>query len=140
MRPSPVSVAPCKPRPPRVVGRCAAWAEARARPGASGCTELAKEGRMGAAGGTRLGRLDWEDLRVLVAVAEEGSLAAAARALGVNHTTVLRRVNALEARAGGAPLERPPPRLESGRGPGGGRGEISGGGRILKKNKKCLTS
>ena len=34
---------------------------------------------MAAAGGTRLGRLDWEDLRVLVAVAEEGSLAAAAR-------------------------------------------------------------
>jgi DNA-binding transcriptional LysR family regulator len=63
---------------------------------------------MGAAGGTRLGRLDWGDLRVLVAVAEEGSLAAAARALGVNHTTVLRRVNAFEARAGVRLFDRLP--------------------------------
>jgi DNA-binding transcriptional LysR family regulator len=45
-------------------------------------------------------RIDWEDLRILLAVAEGGSLAAAARALGVNHTTVLRRLNTVERRLG----------------------------------------
>jgi len=42
--------------------------------------------------------LDWDDLRVALAVAEAGSLAGAARALNVNHTTALRRLDALEAR------------------------------------------
>lgn len=46
------------------------------------------------------GRIDWEDLRTVLAVAEASSLAAAARALGINHTTVLRRVNAFEGRLG----------------------------------------
>lgn len=41
-------------------------------------------------------RIDWDDLRYVLAVAERGSVAAAARALGVNHTTVLRRVHAFE--------------------------------------------
>lgn len=41
---------------------------------------------------------NWDDLRFVLAVAEHGSLAAAARALGVNHATVLRRVAAFEAR------------------------------------------
>ncbi|MGE8317489.1 MAG: LysR family transcriptional regulator [Comamonas sp.] len=41
---------------------------------------------------------DWDDLRVFLAVAREGALSAAARALGVNHSTVLRRLGALEAR------------------------------------------
>ncbi|MCZ0736170.1 LysR family transcriptional regulator [Phreatobacter sp. AB_2022a] len=43
-------------------------------------------------------RIDWDDLRYVLAVADNASLAAAARALGVNHTTVLRRVAAFEAR------------------------------------------
>jgi len=42
--------------------------------------------------------LDWDDLRVVLAVAEAGSLAGAARALQVNHTTALRRLDAIEAR------------------------------------------
>ena len=42
--------------------------------------------------------IDWDDLRVALAVADAGSLAGAARALNVNHTTVLRRLDALEAR------------------------------------------
>lgn len=54
------------------------------------------------------GGLAWEDLRYLLAVAEGGSLAAAARALGVNHTTVLRRLNAFEARQGLRVFERLP--------------------------------
>ena len=41
-------------------------------------------------------RFDWDDLRYILSVAEAGSLAAAARRLGVNHTTVLRRINAFE--------------------------------------------
>jgi DNA-binding transcriptional LysR family regulator len=45
-------------------------------------------------------RIDWEDLRYVLAVADASSLAAAARDLGVNHTTVLRRVNAFEAKLG----------------------------------------
>lgn len=49
---------------------------------------------------------DWHDLRVVLAVAEGGSLAAAARALAVDHTTVLRRVGAFEARLGTRLFER----------------------------------
>ena len=40
--------------------------------------------------------LDWNDLRFLLAVADEGSLSAAARSLNVNHSTVLRRVGKFE--------------------------------------------
>ena len=38
----------------------------------------------------------WDDLRYLLAVAEQGSLAGAARVLGVNHSTVFRRVKDFE--------------------------------------------
>lgn len=44
--------------------------------------------------------LDWNDLRHLIAVARTGSTAAAARSLGVNQSTVVRRVAALEAALG----------------------------------------
>ena len=39
---------------------------------------------------------DWNDLRYFFAIAEHGSLAGAARALAVNHSTVFRRLNDLE--------------------------------------------
>lgn len=42
----------------------------------------------------------WDDLRFLLAVAEAGSVNAAAARLGVNHATVLRRIAAFEARTG----------------------------------------
>ncbi len=45
-------------------------------------------------------RENWDDLRFILAVAEEGSVSAAARRLGVNHATVLRRVGAYEDAAG----------------------------------------
>ncbi|OYX45496.1 MAG: hypothetical protein B7Z02_00620 [Rhodobacterales bacterium 32-67-9] len=45
-------------------------------------------------------RDNWDDLRFILAVAEEGSVSAAARRLGVNHATVLRRVAAYEDAAG----------------------------------------
>lgn len=44
--------------------------------------------------------LDWEDARVFVALARHGSLSATARALGVNHATVARRIAALETTLG----------------------------------------
>ena len=50
--------------------------------------------------------LDWDDLRYAHAVAAGGSLAAAARALRVNHTTVMRRIAALEARLSTRIFER----------------------------------
>jgi DNA-binding transcriptional LysR family regulator len=52
--------------------------------------------------------LDWDDLRFALAVASGGSLAAGARRVGVNHTTVLRRIAALEERLGVRLFERLP--------------------------------
>ena len=43
---------------------------------------------------------NWDDVRFVVAVADHGSVAAAARVLGVNHATVLRRIAAFEDRQG----------------------------------------
>ncbi|MDY0871512.1 LysR family transcriptional regulator [Dongia rigui] len=50
--------------------------------------------------------LDWDDLRYFMALADSGSLAAAARKLGVEHATVARRVAALEDRLGTALVDR----------------------------------
>jgi DNA-binding transcriptional LysR family regulator len=47
--------------------------------------------------------MQWDDLRYVLAVARSGSASRAAQLLGVNQTTVLRRLDALEA-AVGAPL------------------------------------
>jgi DNA-binding transcriptional LysR family regulator len=52
--------------------------------------------------------MEWDDLRYVLAVADAGSLAGAARALGVNHTTVLRRVGGFEKRLGLRLFERLP--------------------------------
>lgn len=54
------------------------------------------------------GHIDWDDLRTILAVAEEGSLAGGARRLGVNHTTALRRIAAAEERLGLRLFERQP--------------------------------
>lgn len=43
---------------------------------------------------------DWDDLRVFLAVARAGSLSGAAQTLGVNHSTVFRRLGAFEAQLG----------------------------------------
>ncbi|MBX2804165.1 MAG: LysR family transcriptional regulator [Myxococcales bacterium] len=48
----------------------------------------------------------WDDMRLLLALAREGSLAAAGRALRVDPTTVARRMKALEASAGVALFDR----------------------------------
>jgi len=51
---------------------------------------------------------NWDDLRFILAVVDHGSVSAAARKLGVNHATVLRRVSAFESRHGGAFFEKSP--------------------------------
>jgi DNA-binding transcriptional LysR family regulator len=50
--------------------------------------------------------LDWENVRVFLALARHGSLSAAARALSVNHATVARRVQSLERSLGERLVER----------------------------------
>ena len=51
---------------------------------------------------------DWDDLRYFLAVARSGSLSAAARVLGVNHSTVFRRIAGLEDNVGTRLFERLP--------------------------------
>lgn len=62
---------------------------------------------------------DWNDFRYFLAIARSGSLAGAARELGVEHTTVGRRLSALEAELGARLFLRGPDGLvatEAGRG------------------------
>lgn len=49
---------------------------------------------------------NWDDVRFFLAVAREGSISAASRELGVNHTTVSRRIQSLEDRHGVRLFER----------------------------------
>jgi DNA-binding transcriptional LysR family regulator len=53
-------------------------------------------------------RLNWDDLRLFLAVARHGRLIVAARALGINHTTVARRISQLEDAAGVRLIDRSP--------------------------------
>lgn len=55
---------------------------------------------------TNLDRLDWNDLRYFLAVARAGTLAGAARLLKVKHSTVSRRLAALEHAIGAALILR----------------------------------
>lgn len=50
--------------------------------------------------------LDWNDLRFVLAVCQDGTLSGAARRLGVNHSTVFRRINAIESQLGVRLFER----------------------------------
>jgi DNA-binding transcriptional LysR family regulator len=54
----------------------------------------------------RTGTLDWNDLRTVLAVTRAGSLAGAARALELRHSTVFRRIEQAEARLGAKLFER----------------------------------
>lgn len=51
---------------------------------------------------------NWDDLRFALAVIDAGSVAGAARGLGVSHATVLRRLAAFEDRAGAGLFRRTP--------------------------------
>jgi len=50
--------------------------------------------------------LNWDDLRLVLAIAREGTLSGAARALGVTHSTVFRRLGALEQEVGARLFDR----------------------------------
>jgi len=50
--------------------------------------------------------MNWDDLRYLLAVARNGSMSGAARALDVNHATVIRRVRSLEDQLGTSLFDR----------------------------------
>lgn len=52
--------------------------------------------------------MDWDHLRIFLAVARQGQLLAAARRLSLNHATVARRLDALEAALGAPLFERRP--------------------------------
>lgn len=51
---------------------------------------------------------NWDDVRIFLAVARSGGLIAAARRLGLDQTTVARRISALEASFGARLIERSP--------------------------------
>ena len=54
---------------------------------------------------------NWDDLRGFLALAREGTLTTAAKALGVSHPTVSRRVQALEQKIGARLFDRLPDRF-----------------------------
>ena len=51
-------------------------------------------------------KLQWDDLRYVLAVGRHGTLSAGARYLGVNHSTVFRRIGLIEERLGARLFER----------------------------------
>ena len=53
----------------------------------------------------------WDDLRIFLALTREGTLTTAAKALGVSHPTVARRVQALERQIGARLFDRLPDRF-----------------------------
>jgi DNA-binding transcriptional LysR family regulator len=60
----------------------------------------------GAAAARECTMIDWDDVRYFLAVARGGSVRAAAKRLGVNHSTVLRRIAQLEERLGRADVRK----------------------------------
>ena len=54
--------------------------------------------------GPARGSMDWDDVRVFLAVAREGSMRAAGRTLGLSQPTIARRLTAFEASFGGQAL------------------------------------
>lgn len=55
---------------------------------------------------SNIAQSNWDDLKFILAVVDHGSVSGAARALDVNHATVLRRIAAFEARYGLLVFER----------------------------------
>jgi len=54
---------------------------------------------------------NWDDLRIFLSLAREGTLTTAAKSLGVSHPTVARRVQALEKQIGARLFDRLPDRF-----------------------------
>lgn len=55
--------------------------------------------------------LNWDDLRIVLAIAEHGTLSGAAASLGTSHPTLSRRLRRIEQRLGARLCERTPSRL-----------------------------
>lgn len=60
------------------------------------------------ASSARLRSIEWTDLEVVLAICRTGSLSGAARLLAINHSTVFRKINAIEERLGVRLFERLP--------------------------------
>lgn len=52
--------------------------------------------------------MDWNSLKIVLAIGKSGSLSGAANSLDINHSTVFRRLNAFEEEIGGRLFERLP--------------------------------
>lgn len=52
--------------------------------------------------------LEWSDLNLVLAICRSGTLSGAARTLGINHSTVFRRINAIEEKLGVRLFDRLP--------------------------------
>ena len=59
-----------------------------------------------------IGQFDWDDLRLLIGIADAGSMTGAASHLGVSQPTLGRRLKALEGRLGASLFDRLPNCLE----------------------------
>ena len=80
--------------------------------------------------------LEWNDLEVILAVGRAGTLSGAARHLGINHSTVFRKVNAIEERVGVRFFDRLPTgyRMTQAR-----EAALSCAERIERTNAPCST-
>lgn len=61
---------------------------------------------MSAAVGNQTLELEWNDLTIILAICRAGSLSGAARILGNNHSTIFRKINAIEEKTGARFFER----------------------------------
>lgn len=77
---------------------------------------------------TRSG-LAWDDFQIVLAIANNGSLSGASRALGVSHATIFRRLNEIERRIGVALFER----SRSGYSPTLAGGELASKARVMEQ-------
>lgn len=55
-----------------------------------------------------MSKFNWDDLRYFLALAEQGTLSAAARSLGVTHATMARRITQLEQEVGSPVFDQKP--------------------------------
>ena len=72
--------------------------------------------------------LDWDDLRIVLAIAQKGTVRGAARFLGLTHATVGRRLSKLEEKLKTRLFERTPQ----------GQQATSAGHRLMETAKKWI--
>eukprot|EP01031_Cornospumella_fuschlensis_P007030 gene7030-8728_t len=71
-----------------------------------------RAGVMGQTPAARAPALNWDDLRIVLAIAESGTLSAAAVQLSLSHPTVSRRLQLIERRLGTRLFDRTPASLQ----------------------------